>query len=187
MNQIYPEDFSLLQNIREGDTDAFRVLYEKYWKEVYSATFKRLKDHEKVQDIIQDIFTNLWINRKTLRIDNLPAYLHTAVRNRVLNIFEKEKRYVPFEQLLYDNIQCGEQADAVILRHEFLQAYQSLVNSLPSERKKIFHYFYEDGLSTDEIAQKLSVSRKTVQNQLGKAVSSLKAKLSHLFTFLFFL
>lgn len=187
MSQIYPEDFLLLQHIRDGDADAFGILYEKYWKDVYSAAFRRLKDHEKTQDIIQDIFTNLWINRKTLQIDNLPAYLHTAVRNRVLNVFEKEKRYVPFEQLLYNNIHCGERADALILRHEFLQAYQSLVNSLPPERKKIFYYFYEDGLSTDEIAQKLSLSRKTVQNQLGRAVFSLKARLSHLFSFLFFL
>lgn len=181
MSDIYTgEDQILLQKISEGDTGSFNLLYEKYWRLVYSSAIKRLRDHEKAQDTTQDIFTNLWLKRSDLQIDNLPAYLYAAVRNKVLNLFEKEKRYTPLEQLVYDNIEYGEQADAMTLRHEFMQAYKTLVESLPSQRKKIFHYHFDQGLSTEEIADKMALSRKTVQNQLGRAVLSLKAKLSHL-------
>lgn len=181
MIDIYTcEDKVLLQKMSEGDSGSFNLLYEKYWKLVYSSAIKRLKDHEKAQDITQDIFANLWFKRSDLQIDNLPAYLYTTVRNKVLNLFEKEKRYIPIEQLIFDNLRFGEGADAVALRHEFMKAYEALVESLPLQRKKIFRYHFDQGLSTEEIAQRMALSRKTVQNQLGRAVISIRTKLSHL-------
>ena len=183
MMHIYQdEDCLLWQKIREGSAESFNILYDKYWEIVYVSAMKRLKNHDQAQDITQDVFSQLWLKRKGLQIDNVPAYLHIAVRNRVLNLFEKERRYIPFEQLLYDNINLqGEYADALALQNEFLNAYRALVDSLPFQRKKIFLQYYEQGLSTEEIARQLVLSRKTVQNQLGRAVSYLRANLSHLF------
>jgi len=183
MVEIYhDQDGILLRKISEGNAQAFNTLYERYWEVVFTSAFKRLNNRDKAKDITQDIFANLWMKREALQIENLPAYLYTSVRNRVLNLFEKEKRYIPFEQLLSANLEFyGERADAVALRHEFLNAYKALVESLPLQRRKIFKYYYDEGLSTEEIARKLGLSRKTVQNQLGTAVTHLRANLSHLF------
>lgn len=182
MVKIYEEtDHLLLKRISEGDAPSFNCLYEKYWKDVYATAFRRLKNHDKAQDVTQEVFTAIWLKRGSLAINNLPAYLHVAVRNRVLNVFEKEKRYVPFEELLCDNFsQQGERADAIALNNEFLSAYHALVDSLPEQRRKIFRYHFDEGFSTEQIAGQLSLSRKTVQNQLGRAVNYLKANLSHL-------
>ena len=118
-----------------------------------------------------------------MEIANIPAYLHTSVRNRVLNFLEKERYYVPIEQLLYDNEhRTGDAADLAVLQHELLNAYHALVDSLPVQRKKIFSMYYDEGLSTGEIARQLNLSRKTVQNQLGRAVSMLRTNLSNLFS-----
>ncbi|CAL1518778.1 sigma-70 family RNA polymerase sigma factor [Chitinophaga sp. MM2321] len=175
------QDYLLWQDVREGSIKSFHILYERYWETVYKSALKRLRNHDQAQDITQDIFANLWLKKAELQIANLPAYLHVSVRNRVLNLFERERRYIPFEQLIHDNIQLhGDSADAVALRNDFLQAYHTLVDTLPVQRKKIFRYYFEEGLSTDEIAQKLSLSRKTVQNQLGRAVSYLRTNLSQL-------
>lgn len=183
MPQFYPDiNDNLWQQIRAGSAEAFNTLYENYWEMVYSDAFKRLKNHSQAQDITQDIFTALWLKKENLHIENVGAYLHIAVRNRVLNLFEKEKRYVPIEQLLENNIRLyGDRTDATALRNEFLNAYKDLVNTLPAQRKKIFTLHYDEGLSTDEIASQLQLSRKTIQNQLGRAVSFLKTNLSHLF------
>lgn len=140
---------------------------------------RRLKDRVQADDITQEIFVSLWLKRETLDINNVPAYLRASVRNRILNLFEKERRYVSFEQLLPEASQ-DDPADAGALSREFLQAYVKLVESLPSQRRKIFKYYYDQGLSTDEIAQRLSLSRKTVQNQLGTAVAYLRSSLSNL-------
>lgn len=188
MENIYPdEDQVLIQKIREEDDEAsFNILYEKYEPEIYSNAFHLLRDHAKAQDVTQEIFVNLWLHREKLQINNLKAYLHVSVRNRILRIFDKEKHFVPFEELINieTNIPTGESADFLTFKHEFLQAYKNLLDSLPLQRRKIFDYYFEEGLSTEEIAGQLALSRKTVQNQLGRAVSFLKANLSHLSTFL---
>lgn len=189
MPQLYiVTDAVLLENIRQGDANSFNALYKKYWKEIYNNAFKRLGDRSKAEDITQDIFCKIWLNRATLSIDNLPAYFYAAVRNRVLNLFEKEKTFVSVKRLLAKKY-TAEQADFLALQNEFLAAYKALVDSLPDKRKAIFHQYYELGKSTEEIAKNLSLSQKTVQNQLGRATSFLKAGLSHLFLLyiLFFL
>ena len=183
MKQLNPdEDHLLWQRIGEGSVESFTKLYDKYWNEVYSSAMKRLRDTGRAQDITQDVFVTLWMRREELQIRSFPAYLYMAVRNKVLNLFEKEKRYVPIEYLLENNIRAyGNQADAIALRNEFLHAYKNLVDSLPSQQKKIFHLFYDEDLSTEEIAEQLQLTRKTIQNQLGRSVSFLKANLTHLF------
>lgn len=183
--QDHDQDRLLLQKLREGCVESFNILYDKYWHVVYSGALKRLKDHDQVQDITQDIFAYLWLKKEELQIDNLPAYLHVSVRNRVLNVFEKERRYIPIGELLYDGVHLqSNHADALALQNEFLKIYEALVGSLPDQRKKIFRRYYEEGLSTEEIASQLSLSRKTVQNQLGRAASFLRTRLSQIFLLL---
>lgn len=178
----YQDEDYLLSKLREGCTEAFNILYEKYWKTVYTDALRRLSNHDQSQDITQDIFAYLWLKREELQIDNLPAYLHIAVRNRVLNLFEKEKRYIPFERLLHNTLHLqSDRPDITALHNEFLNAYNALINSLPPQRRRIFKQYYEEGLSTLEIASRLSLSRKTVQNQLGRAVAFLRSELSNLF------
>src|SRR5690348_10729897 len=124
MLQVYQDqEEMLLTRFREGCAESFNALYEKYWNVVYASAFQRLKNHDHAQDVTQDIFTHLWLKKEELQIENLPAYLHVCVRNRVLNLFEKERRYIPFEQLLHDNLHFqGDHADAAALRNEFLAA-----------------------------------------------------------------
>ncbi|HWJ25920.1 MAG TPA: sigma factor, partial [Flavisolibacter sp.] len=88
---IHSQDAQLLQGIAEGCHHSFKTLYDKYWEIAYSAAFKRLKNPDQAKDIVQEIFTHIWVKRTTLHIDNLPAYLHVAVRNRVLKQLAKEK------------------------------------------------------------------------------------------------
>jgi len=176
------EDCRLLEKLREDCVESFNMLYDKYWQTVYINSLKRLKNHDQAQDITQDIFASLWLRRSEQQIENLPAYLYSAVRNRVLNVFEREKRYIPIEQLLFDRPHPqNNPADALTLQNELLNRYQSLVGSLPSQRKMIFRKYYEEGRSTQEIASQLSLSRKTVQNQLCRAVTFLRTRLSQLF------
>ncbi len=180
MQLLYEEqDSVLLEKISQGDAPAFNMLFKKHWQTVYNEAFRRLHDHDKAEDITQEIFCKLWLKRTTLSIKNLRAYLFTAVRNSVLNLFEKEKRFVSIENLLIKTF-ATENADSRALQNEFLAAYKALVESLPDKRKSIFLQYYEQGRSTEEIAERLGLSQKTVQNQLGRATTFLKAGLSHL-------
>lgn len=172
-------DQLLLQQLQSNDAAAFDALYDKYWKLVYSAAYKRLKDENYAKDITQDIFLQLWQRRHQLRITHLPAYLYTAVRNNVLKWMEKTQRITPVPELLEQT--ANEGADAALLRKEFMIKYENLINTLTASQQQIFRMRYQQELSTAEIAEKLNISRKTVQNQLGKSMNNLRELLGSLF------
>lgn len=167
----------LLQHLHEGDKYAFDLLYQKYWKVVFNAAYKRLKDPEKAEDIAQDIFTQLWLNGKKTSIKNLQAYLFTAVRNKVFTLMTRERRYTPVTASLLELETERDGADAELLRKEFIIAYEVMIDALPEQQKVIFRMRYHEDLSPDEIAKYLNISPKTVRNHLGRAIATLRASL----------
>lgn len=172
------EDKLLLLQLKEGNSEAFDALYEKYWQGVYTSVFKRLQNPDQAKDITQDVFLQLWLKREYTQIDNLGAYLFTAAKNMVFNWMEKERRYTPASELLLQLITAQDQTDAELLRKEFILAYEALITSLTASQQQIFRLRYQQDLSTSQIAAQLEISRKTVQNQLGKAVTQLRASLT---------
>lgn len=170
-------DELLLARLKQGDNTAFDQLYERYWRQVYSAALKRLQDADLAKDATQDVFLKLWLNREQQQIERLEAYLHTAIKNKVLHVMEKEQRYTPLPELLVLLRTNKEYADAELLERELLKTYESLIQSLTPSQQQIFRMHFQNDMSTAEIAEKLSISRKTVQNQLGKAVAIVRSSL----------
>ncbi|RZK76452.1 MAG: sigma-70 family RNA polymerase sigma factor [Pedobacter sp.] len=181
------DDCVLLRQLQHDSKLAFNTLYQKYWKQVFNSTYKRIRDIDKSEDITQDIFTRLWLRRAELSINNLPAYLNTAVKNSVFTLMSKESRYVPVNELHLEIVAENTNADAEILRKDFMKAYEVLVNALPGQQKDIFRMRYHKDLSTNEIALKLHISPKTVRNHLGRALTTLRASLMILLSILSFL
>lgn len=174
-------DQELLEQMKGDDESAFHLLYDRYWEQAYSAAFKRLGDTEYAKDITQDIFLQLWSRRKELQIASVPGYLYMSVRNNVFKWMEKEQRFTTIPDLLACLDRPSDNADVELLRKEFMVKYEALVNSLPAGQREIFKLRFHEDLSTKEIAEKLDISRKTVQNQLGKSVSQLRDALDVLY------
>ena len=174
-------DDLLLSQLQSGSQKSFDVLFDKYWEDALNDAYKRVKDLETAKDIVQDIFTQIWINRET-RIENFPAYLHIAIRNRVLKFFAKQKTVHTFFDGLENVTEKNFQADSPLLWKEFFQSFEYLINTLPPRRRDIFRLKVQEGLSTKVIASEMGIARKTVQNQLGKAIETLKVSLIRLFT-----
>ena len=175
----HSSDAILLLNVERGCKQSFNVLYEKYWETAFNNAYKRLKDSDQAKDIVQEIFVSIWLKREN-HIDNLPAYLNIAVRNRVFKLVEKQKKTSPFLQILHDLPTARIQTEEGILRNEFNKGYEDLLSTLPVKRQKIFRLRFHDDLTTKAIAGKLGLSRKTVQNQIGKAVEQLRITLLQL-------
>lgn len=136
---------------------------------------------ERAQDIAQDVFVQLWISGTTSSIKNLPAYLNVAARNAVFKHLEKEGRYVVLPDTAAELEGTLGDADAKILHAEFLEAFHQLIEKLPSQQRMIFKMRFEEDLSSQQIADKLQISPKTVRNQLGKALNTLRTSLMLLY------
>ena len=174
---IITEDFLLLQKVKDGSKDAFNLLFKKYWERAYSNAYKRVKNAEDAKDIVQEIFTKIWLNRQIQTIENFPAYLHVAIRNNVIKLLAKQKPFHPFFDILENIPQKNSEADSSLLWNEFLESYEALLEKMPPKRQEIFRLRYHENHTTRDISLQLGITRKTVQNQLGKAVQSLKVAL----------
>lgn len=172
------DDRDLLHLLAYDDEQAFVAIYKRYWPLLHDAASRRLKDSAMSEDVVQEVFTRLWSRRRELRIGRLDAYLLTAVRYRVLNHVVRGTAPDPVYQPLEDIFVSALSADGGLLEKELQQLAQYFIASLPAKRRRIFQLRFIEDLSTREIAARLHISRKTVQNQLRTAVEDLKAQLT---------
>jgi RNA polymerase sigma-70 factor (ECF subfamily) len=183
MNNIevnLPSDALLLIQLQQGNKQAFNILYKKYWAQVYSNAYNRLRDSDQAKEIVQEIFVNIWIRREN-PIMNFQAYLIGAVRNEVFKLASKQKNTVPFIEMGHEIIANHGQADSNIEYQEFYKAYEAVLKTIPPKKQMIFRLRFHEDLSTKEIADQLGITRKTVQNQLGRAIEQLRLKIRFLF------
>lgn len=172
-----PDDHELLLMMSSGDKSAFETIYRKYWHELYVAAGRRLNNAAQAEDIVQNVFIRLWERRAVLQISNLSAWLHTAVKYQVYNYIARDAVAESFYEPLENITACSSGADARANENELLTLINAYIRALPSKKRMIFTLYYQENLSTAEIAQRLNISRKTVQNQIGTAMNALRAEL----------
>jgi len=177
----------LLLYIKQDDRRAFDELYCKIGKELYVKAYSKLKDEYLSKDIIQEIFIDLWNKRESREIINVRSYLFQAVKFKVLDEFRKARHDFVEIDLFVEKIKESETADSQIIRREFFSAIKDWIDSLPHKRKEIFRLKYIEGISNKEIAVKLNISQKTVQNQVLNSSSELKKLIRQALFILFFL
>lgn len=174
MSQLFTTQ-DLFDRLAKSDKDAFEAIYKHYWNELYQAAYSRLRDDGQARDLIQDIFIRLWERRTALKIQNLGAYLHTAVRYQVYNYVSRNEAPETFYEPFHAIARYATAADAPIIEKELHQLVQAYLLTLPPKKRRIFTLYTDENLDTKEIANRLNISRKTVQNQLGSAIAGLKA------------
>lgn len=180
-------DTALLDLLRVEDAPAFEEIYLRYWRVLYSMVYRRLQSREVSEEIVQDIFTSLWMNRKTADIHSLSAYLTTAARYKVINHVAREtsrnaytRRKLEESHLHHNN--CTEEE---VLHDDLNGALEREIAKLPAKRRLIVKLHKDEDLPLKQVASQLGISEKTAENQYGKALKALKLNLRH-FTFFSF-
>lgn len=172
-------DLELWELLQSSDEDSFTEIYRRYSGVLFLHAVRILDSDEEAKDIVQDLFTNLWIRRKDLRPTNsLSAYLFTAVRNRVLDYIarrETEKRSLAsLAQFLEEGVNLTDQE---IRQKELTKIIEREVSLLPPRMREIFERSRRDDQSHKEIAQELHISDKTVKKQVSNALIILRRKI----------
>ncbi|MBV8255986.1 MAG: sigma-70 family RNA polymerase sigma factor [Chitinophaga sp.] len=173
-------DTALWERMRVyDDKAAFDELYHRYWEQLYTAAYARLQQDADAKDCVQDVFIALWQKRKDLAIrEQLSAYLHVALKYRVFNHFRNTTTYqkhldvfadIPLSPLL--------KADGPLLLNEMQRIIAATVAAMPPRMRDIYLLNHRDFRSIDDIATQLALSRQTVKNQLGLALSRIREQL----------
>ncbi|TWI97531.1 RNA polymerase sigma-70 factor (ECF subfamily) [Mucilaginibacter frigoritolerans] len=183
------DDVELIILLRKGDLNAFTTIHKRYYGVLYSHAYKRLPDREEVKDILQELFTYIWNNKETIKFNiNLQAYLYTAVRNKILNVFKHQKvksDYITsFEAFLVNDQPTP---DETLRIKELISIINAEVRALPPQMRLIFEMSRNANLSHLEIAEKLQISPLTVKKQVNNSLRILRVKLGTHFFMMFFL
>ncbi|MFA4867112.1 MAG: RNA polymerase sigma-70 factor [Pedobacter sp.] len=171
-------DMELCALLVESDNHAFEEIFNRYWSVLYSAAYKRLKSHEKTEEIVQDLFTLLWSKRENIRVHtSLSGYLLTTVRYLVLNYFQKESVRESYKNSLDLTYAYDNSTEDTILLNDLKRNLEIEVNNLPPQCRSIYELSRNEHIVNSEIATLLSISEKTVEGHLTKAIKRLKVRL----------
>jgi RNA polymerase sigma-70 factor, ECF subfamily len=177
-NTKYFTDEELLRRMKQDDPDALKILFEKYYSLLCSFAFRFVKSIHLAEEAVSDVFLNIWLKKDNIEIrTNLRTYLYTSVRNQSIN-------YVKHHAFSFENIDTADAQDAIsefhpqahVMYEELKNDIDALLRQLPEKRQIIFRMNRMDGLSYKEIAEILSISISTVQNQMVAAVKFISSR-----------
>lgn len=170
-------DHELWEAIALDDTRAFTTFYDRHWKGIFRTAFHYLHDHEVAERLLQDVFVSLWKRRRNLKIKNFKAYFIVATRYHVFSYL----RSIKLSPVIYlENFDECEQQSLINEAEDrsdltdFKQLLSSHLAELPKRCREIFWLSRVNQLSNDEIAKKLDVSKRTIENQIAIATKHLK-------------
>jgi RNA polymerase sigma-70 factor (family 1) len=173
-------DQGLVNLLKQQELGAFEEIYMRYWKKLYSSAYKRVQSREISEELVQDIFTALWINRQAVNVENLSAYLFSAIKYKVINHLEKEMSRRAYAQAQVNALASLENnTEETVYLNELNLALEKEILKLPPKRQQIFKLSRQGHLSIKQVASHLGISEKTAENQLGKALKVLKVNLKH--------
>ncbi len=166
-------DHILLEDMRKGDRFAFEKIYNKYWSKLYISAYNVLRDRHTCEDLVQEVLVSLWVRRENLEVKNLDAFLYTAIRYKVFKVIKlgkvREDLFDEIEDLIIDN-----DTEDSIVKNDFNRYLEKNISALPNKCREIFVLSRKEQLSTKEIAERLGLSPKTVENQLTIALRKLR-------------
>ncbi|MCB9164945.1 MAG: RNA polymerase sigma-70 factor [Flavobacteriales bacterium] len=166
-------------SIAAGDRSAFEALFRLHYGPLCAFATQLLKDADKAEDLVQDLFFRLWMDRERTKVtSSLKAYLFQSVRNRCLNALKVQGRVRSINEEVDGSADQEERSEDEFT--ERTARVHAAIEGLPEERRKVFKLSRNEGLKYQEIADRLGISVKTVENQMGKALKTLREELADL-------
>ena len=189
------DDKIIIQNLKKGDVLSFDNIFKKYNKKVYYFALSYLKNQEEAQDVVQEVFMNLWRYRDQINEYYVfSKYLFKITFNATCKSFRKkasDKKQM--EEVVRNSIREDNSTDLDIEYNNLFETANALIQKMPARQKEIYLLSMNEQMTPEQIAQQLNISKKTVENYLSRVKTSVKKSfsggnvLSFLFLCLFFI
>jgi RNA polymerase sigma-70 factor (ECF subfamily) len=169
----------IVSELKAGSKNAFHLLFNMYAPKIHSFAFSYLKNKDDAEELLQEIFLKLWEIRSTLDDEkNIKSLLFKICINLIYDFIRRkniEKAYLVFAG--HNDLSIADSTWHEVVYHDMLLNLNKLVETMPEQRKLIFRLSKEEGLTNDEIAARLQLSKRTVENQLYRAISFLRERI----------
>ena len=176
----------LLDRLHNSDAAAFTEIYNLYWNKLFFSAAQKLQNLSEAEEVVQEIFLDVWKRRSELKISTgLSNYLSVCVKYKVINILAKRYQELRYQQHASAIQNTSDQSLENSLRFEELkQRLFKETSRLPEKCRMVFQLSRDKGYSQKQIAKELSISEKTVESHLYKALRTLRISLGQFITVL---
>lgn len=167
------------QSISWTSRKGYEILFNEHYSRMVSYAYNFLKEQEASEEIVQEVFYQLWINREKTEIKtSINSYLYRAVRNRCINMIKHIEIRENYKQYNSEEIEKSDlEFDSLLTVSELDKKIRESIDQMPMQRKKIFLMSRYEDMTYKEIADKMGLSKKTIENQMGKALQYMRTEL----------
>jgi len=178
-------EHQLCCNLQNGDEQAFEKIFRFYYQPLCVFASRILQDEEEAEELVQDFFVKFWEKRDQIQVEtSLKSYLFRSIKNLCLNHIKHEQIKLQHAKTVITNSEESDFDDQFV-EVDLQKDIENSIAELPEKRREIFRLSREEGLKYREIADRLNISVKTVEAQMGLAIKTLRGKLKKYNFFLF--
>lgn len=171
-----------IRDIRNGSEDAYYELITKEARRLKEYIYRYLQNVEDAEEATQDVFTYLWANRSELNFDTMPQlfkYLNIAAKTHALMILRERKNRRKYkDHLLASPNGYADSPDEILEMNQSRQIIQDAIKKMPKIRLMVYDMKQEQGLSYEEIAQRLNTSQSVIRYHFSLAMKDIKKALA---------
>ncbi len=169
-------DSELALKISGGQKSAYQELFERYAPRIYKFSHAYLKNKTDSEELVQEVFLKIWEKREMLdHSKNIKSFVFKIAVNTIYDFIRRKNIENAFSNFTKANSELeSDNTWQSVIFEDMKQNLQNFVEQLPIQQQKVFHLSKTEGLSNDEIAKKLNLSKRTVENHLYRAISLLK-------------
>lgn len=176
----YPSvpDEQLVRFLADGDTAAFKELYDRYWYKLFSVAYHRIGTKEEAEELVHDVFEQLWNRRQSLAITHVGAYLVVAIKHLSMNHIRSQINHRRLqEHLILNQLQQSFATEELVNFTDLSDALTHVLKQLPERSSEIFRLSRFENQSVKAIAAQFNLSEKAVEYHITKSIRLLKENL----------
>jgi|SRR5690606_2325144 len=186
------DDKELVSRLKNSDEASFRIVFDQYHRRIYQFAYGFLKEHEQSEEVVQEAFLNFWLYRNKLSAEAaIASLLFTMARRVLIDHWRKCASSNKFKDHLINSLdQIDNSTEILIESRELERVSKAAFQLLTEQQREIFILSREEGLTYNEIAERMQISRHTVKYHLTNALDIIrqhfaKHGLLHLYSVVF--
>jgi RNA polymerase sigma-70 factor (family 1) len=174
-------DEKLVSMLYEGSDTAFAEIYRRYWHDLYVLAYRKTTSKETAEELVQELFADIWSRRFTIQITSLRAFLFASLKYSIIDWIDKKASHQKFDVYHQAFGQTADQNTEENIEYQDLEENTYLLlRDFPEKTREIFVMSRMEHLSNAEIADRINLSEKAIEYHLGKVLAKLKVRVHHL-------
>ena len=166
----------LLNRIANGDQYSYKIIFDHYWDQIYSTAFVFTKSADLSEDLAQDVFAQIWIKKENLAsIQNFESFLYITARNLAFDKLRKQvftKKHSEYLKIYFE--EAAPEPTRQLEFKELEQVITNVIDQLPPQQRTAFRLSRFQGMSHEEIAKQMGISKQSVKSYIVRAIVTLR-------------